>query len=360
MSANPSQSSETKLSADRLLKAVRPALATELARMLDEHRGTLEAQANVRLKKTLLDKDVEFRARLEEELRRTVAETTETVTAKVTADLEARFRETREQETAELTQRFTGEAQAAEARWKEERSRLVDETNRWRVLTEYQQKLGEASSQLEILRRFLRTAIRFADSSAVYLNRDDGLALWKSEGEAGVFPDVVSEGTIDPDWYFSSVVVRGKPVAAIGAAGDTDREALAIMGDTLKRSVENFGLRLRYLTATDAAAPSGAPGEPTRTVEAPSPAANNDARQVARAIVSEIKLGHEKEVLEGRVNADLYRRLQREIEEGRGAYNQRLPVLPAQDYFHEEIVKILADNVLSRLGEEYPGPVGKA
>ena len=38
----------------------------------------------------------------------------------------------------------------------------------------------------------------------------------------------------------------------------------------------------------------------------------SDARRLARMLVSEIKLGHEKEVLEGRVHADLYSRLQKE------------------------------------------------
>jgi hypothetical protein len=61
-------------------------------------------------------------------------------------------------------------------------------------------------------------------------------------------------------------------------------------------------------------------------------------------------------VLEGRVNADLYTRLKNEIEEARNDYRQQLSSPPRLDYFHEEIVKILADNVASRLGKEYPGP----
>ena len=80
------------------------------------------------------------------------------------------------------------------------------------------------------------------------------------------------------------------------------------------------------------------------------------ACRVARTLVGEIKLAHEKEVLEGRVNGDLYQRLRAPIDEGRKVYASRIDGEPGTDYFHEEVVKILADNIVSRLGAEYPGP----
>jgi len=59
-----------------------------------------------------------------------------------------------------------------------------------------------------------------------------------------------------------------------------------------------------------------------------------DARRLARMLVSEIKLGHETQVLEGRAHADLYSRLQKEIDTGREAYRRQVEG-PESDYFHE-------------------------
>ena len=87
--------------------------------------------------------------------------------------------------------------------------------------------------------------------------------------------------------------------------------------------------------------------------------AHADARRVARLLVSEIKLYHEDELREGRQYSDIYNRLRREIDLGREAYTHRVPgfVLASHDYFHEEVVRILGENDLSRMGTAYPGPV---
>ena len=105
---------------------------------------------------------------------------------------------------------------------------------------------------------------------------------------------------------------------------------------------------------------------PTPSPEPPAPRVDKDddedvagARRYARLLVSEIKLYHEQEVREGRAHADLYQRLRSEIESGRREYRRRVANahLGSSDYFHDEIVRVLADNDPSRLGETYPGPV---
>ncbi len=288
MSAQPSESSDTRFSADRLLNAAEPALSDELGRMFQDFRESIEAETTERLRKALLD----------------------------------------------------------------------EETRRWRALAEYQQKIGEATSQSQILRQFLRTAVRFAESSAVYLNKNDGLTLWGFDGESGVFPEAVDDETIDLDWFFSRVVVRGRIVAGVGAAGPSDLESLAIMADALRRAIENFGLRLRFLADSDSDALLLTPVEKA----APEPPAPADAgpRQLAQAIVSGIALGHETEILDGRLHSDLYRRFRKGIDEGRATYDRQLSSPPDRDYFHEEVVRILAGNTASRLGADYPGPVANA
>ncbi|MFB0519568.1 MAG: hypothetical protein ACETWC_09845, partial [Acidobacteriota bacterium] len=96
------------------------------------------------------------------------------------------------------------------------------------------------------------------------------------------------------------------------------------------------------------------------TVEvAPSPEAiaeedwkiHEEAQRFARLLVSEIKLYNEVEVTLGRKNQDIYQRLKEDIERSRDTYNKRFPTLASTaDYFHEQLVKILAEGDKSALG----------
>ncbi len=83
-----------------------------------------------------------------------------------------------------------------------------------------------------------------------------------------------------------------------------------------------------------------------------------DARRFARLLVSEIKLYNGAQVLDGRKNKDLYKRLRSEIDRGRQSYEKRFGKAVAKqfDYFHEEVVRTLASNDPSLLGLGYPGP----
>jgi hypothetical protein len=69
------------------------------------------------------------------------------------------------------------------------------------------------------------------------------------------------------------------------------------------------------------------------------------ARRYARLLVSEIKLYHEAAVVEGRRDRDLASRLGGEIARARTLYEERVPldVRLRVDYFHDELVRTLAD-----------------
>ncbi len=360
----PQDPAKGKVSIDRLLEAAAPGLSTELDRMVDEFRATLEAEAKVRLKKALLDKDAEHRTHAAQEDRRIRAATEQTVRADVTALLEARFkkhlaaeldglRRTHENEAAEVAEQRREEAQ----RWNNERTDLIAVAERWHSVADFQRRVGDARSQAEILRRFMATADHLSEGAAIYLNQPDGLELWKAQGETG-FPDLVSEDTRDPEWFFAPIVIRSKTLAAVCAAGIADREAFGIITDGLRRAIENFGLRIRFFGhggtfASDALDPTL---ERASSVEGEGGDLGANAHQLARMLVSEIKVGHEAQVLEGRIHADLYSRLQKEIDKGRETYRRQIDDDDA--YFHEALVRILADNDPQRLGKDYPGPGG--
>lgn len=78
----------------------------------------------------------------------------------------------------------------------------------------------------------------------------------------------------------------------------------------------------------------------------------DDARRIARLLVSEIKLYNERKVAEGRAAGDLYERLKDDIERSRQVYAERTPehVRASSDFFQEELVRILAEGKPEALG----------
>jgi hypothetical protein len=85
---------------------------------------------------------------------------------------------------------------------------------------------------------------------------------------------------------------------------------------------------------------------------------HRDAKRFAKLLVSEIELYNKAKVMDGRKNADLYKRLKSDIDRSRQTYEKRFgkTVAKQYDYFHEELVKTLASNDSSLLGPDYPGP----
>lgn len=83
-----------------------------------------------------------------------------------------------------------------------------------------------------------------------------------------------------------------------------------------------------------------------------------EAKRVSRLLVSEIKLYNSQEVNAGRRDADLYARLKKQIDAGRAKYQEQVDasVAAAKDYYHEELVSILAMGDEKLMGLDYPGP----
>jgi len=81
-------------------------------------------------------------------------------------------------------------------------------------------------------------------------------------------------------------------------------------------------------------------------------ARQEEARRFARLLVSEIKLYNEDEVGRGRAEKDLGERLKDDIERSREMFEKRIPaeVRDGRDYFHDELVRILADGDADALG----------
>jgi hypothetical protein len=95
-----------------------------------------------------------------------------------------------------------------------------------------------------------------------------------------------------------------------------------------------FGRRLNWFTST---------------------VAPQDARKYARLLVAEIKLYNEAKLENACQNGTIYQQLQSEIDRARQDYDRRVAAdsTGGRDYFHEELVNILADGDASKMGPGY-------
>lgn len=83
------------------------------------------------------------------------------------------------------------------------------------------------------------------------------------------------------------------------------------------------------------------------------------AQRFARVQIAEMRLYKSQAVKEGRVNHNLYARLQPEIDAGREAFRRDFLAVSRTmiDYFHLELLRTLANDDASILGSAYPGPL---
>jgi hypothetical protein len=177
-----------------------------------------------------------------------VAKAAAEAAAQASTQAAAQKDETRRQVTEELERQFAQRLSETTTKLNDaasaEHARLKEELDQWRAFAETQRQLAEASSQAEILSRFLRLSEPFAEALAVYVTKADGLALWKSRGKHS-FPEIISKQTTDPESYFKIITVRGKSVAAVVAAPPFKAGALDFVVASLERAIEVFGLKLK-------------------------------------------------------------------------------------------------------------------
>ena len=208
-------------------------------------------------------------------------------------------------------------------------------------LVEGIRSIDNARSLSEILDALAIAAARDAARVAVLLARGGEWRAWRTSGFDHE-PDVAALVAMPSDDSDSRgrvrlpIAVSGETVGALYAE-DGRLAALEILARHAARCLESM---TAFKTARALARQDQHQGDET---------GNDDddmsARRYARLLVSEIKLYHEAEVVAGRRERDLMSRLGGEITRARALYDQRVPVHVRQraDYFHDELVRTLAD-----------------
>jgi hypothetical protein len=243
---------------DRVLEALSPALSAELNRMVQETRDALEQEFQSRLQTAVRDAESAAASAGQTQLAQALEHAKEETRGQVSADLQKQFDAKLEETAANLKKESAAELAKLEAKVKQleadakqlkdessaDRAKLQEELTHWKALAELSDELSKASSQPEILQKFLRLTQPFTQGLAIYVTKKDGLALWKSRGKS-VFPDIISQDTTDPESYFRALSVRGKTVGAICAAPPFKMESLDFLSTSLERAIELFGIKLQ-------------------------------------------------------------------------------------------------------------------
>jgi hypothetical protein len=208
-------------------------------------------------------------------------------------------------------------------------------------LLEGVRSIDHARSLTEVLNALTTAAACDAARIAVLLTRGGEWRMWNSSGFDSE-PDAASLGAMTHDAGEGShgsvrlpIVISGETIGALYAE-DGRLPALEILTLHAARCVESM---TAFKTARALARPNHQATDEEGSDDEVS------ARRYARLLVSEIKLYHEPEVVTGRRERDLMSRLGGEIARARVLYEQRVPAHVRQraDYFHDELVRTLAD-----------------
>jgi hypothetical protein len=106
--------------------------------------------------------------------------------------------------------------------------------------------------------------------------------------------------------------------------------------------------------AASAAAPAAAT-DPLAGLSPEDADVHRKAQRFARLLVDEIKLYNQAKVAEGRRKKDLYDRLKEDIDKSRGTFQKRYGNTAAAsgDYFHNELLRSLAEDDISIMGSNF-------
>jgi hypothetical protein len=187
----------------------------------------------------------------------------------------------------------------------------------------------------------------------------------EARAEAVEEPEQESPGMEGPEWTQTAEPEREKELPV---QGDSMAEEAAPPAEWEAAGTDDAAIT----SSTEKVEEEPAPGEEEEPSEetapeilqeseettSPEEVLRAEAHRFARLLVAEIKLYNEQEVEAGRQNGDLYIRLKNDIDRSRDMYEKRIhpSVKASTDYFHAQLVQVLAQDDEGLMGEGYPGP----
>lgn len=228
--------------------------------------------------------------------------------------------------------------------------------------------IDRARSLTEILDTLIKAVAQDGIGAGVWLVRGGELRHWRSAGIDTPRRDVAlddhgalaqaarTNAPAHGDGFAVPIALAGHVVAVVHATNPASEipnaDAIEIVVRYAARCLEAQTAFRTARAMTDRAGAASAPPAPPAPARTPGDAEEHvSAQRYARLLVSEIKLYHEDAVMEGRRDRDLATRLGGEIARARAMYEQRVPPHIRQhgDYFHDELVRTLADGDASLL-----------
>lgn len=272
-------------------------------------------------------------------------------------------------------------------------------------------QIQEAGSQAEILRCLLEGCSQFAGRVALFVSKAGSISGWQGTGFDN--NDEIKNASVSTTRGLSAEAMNGRvPAAGKATAFDAgflslvkapaedrclvlplvvkDRVAALIYADAGREASGAFDasalsvltrfaalwLETGAVRKTEPMAAAAAAPEPERapavvpvavaqaTAAATIPEApaseeaelHKKAKRFAKLLVEEIMLYNQAKVAQGKKNQDLYARLREDIEKSRATYEKRYGESPAAsaNYFNQELIRILADNDVSLMGDGFP------
>jgi hypothetical protein len=264
--------------------------------------------------------------------------------------------------------------------------------------------IQDAASQAEILKKLLEGAAQFAPRVALFVVRAGLVTGWQSlgfddneaisgtnlatssplvaramrdrntaEGPAADFEASLIKKLkppFDGRCAVLPLVVKDKVAALLYAdAGSSAGNSLASAPLSSLMRFAGVWLELNALRKSEhipgdepqAGVPAAPEVVPVPTVASERSVENDSeitkkARRFAKLLVEEIKLYNQSKVTEGREKRDLYERLREDIEKSRATYEKRYgqSLAASGEYFNQELVRILADNDIKLMGNNFP------
>jgi hypothetical protein len=206
-----------------------------------------------------------------------------------------------------------------------------------------------------VLDTLLAFATEDAPDASIWLIRGGRPYRWRAPGSGHTDDD--TRQSLDAG---IPLTIGGQTVAVLLTNAELRTENSELEPTNDERRTTNVALVARYAArALESLTAFTAARALTRQPDAPAAGAADgaaseedvSARRYARLLVSEIKLYHEPAVIDGRRDRDLATRLGGEIARARVMYDERVPphVRARSDYFHDELVKTLANGDASLL-----------